>query len=209
MSPGSAPPWDVRGEAVVAATPFFRVRVEKCLVPDGPLLDYYLLDAPDWVNVLAVTQDLELMLVRQYRHAIRAATLEIPAGGCRPGETPLDAGIRELREETGHGGPARLIRSRSVNPALFTNNLHTVLVYPAVQVADLEQSALEHTSPEPAPPGKWLAPGFAAGLGHLYTALAVHELRGLLDPADPADRAAVRAALSRLTEHAAQRRTTK
>lgn len=199
MSPGSTAPWDVRGEALVAATPFFRVRVEKCLVPDGPLLDYYLLDAPDWVNVLAVTEDLELMLVRQYRHATRAETLEIPAGGCRPGETPLDAGVRELREETGYGGPARLIRSRSVNPALFTNSLHTVLVYPAKRDADREQSALENTSPEPAPPEKWLAPGFAAGLRHLYTALAVHELRSLLGSADAADRAAVSAALSRLT----------
>jgi ADP-ribose pyrophosphatase len=66
------------------------------------------IDTPDWVNVVAVTPEDQLILVRQYRFGIEAPTLEIPGGLVEPGEEPAAAAARELEEETGYA-PGRLV----------------------------------------------------------------------------------------------------
>jgi 8-oxo-dGTP pyrophosphatase MutT (NUDIX family) len=80
----------------------------------------------DWVNVVAVTADRELVLVKQWRFGARAFTLELPAGAVEPGEDPLAAGLRELAEETGYAGEARVIGSCLPNPAFMNNRCTTV-----------------------------------------------------------------------------------
>lgn len=93
------------------------------------------LDAPDWVNVVAVTADDHIVMIEQYRHGLDRVTLEIPGGMVDPGESPLEAGIRELREETGYaGGEAELIGRISPNPAIQTNWCHTVRVQGVARV---------------------------------------------------------------------------
>ena len=64
--------------------------------------EFYVIDAPDWVNVVALTDRDELLLIEQWRHGVDHATLEIPGGMVDPGETPLEAARRELLEETGY-----------------------------------------------------------------------------------------------------------
>ena len=63
---------------------------------------YFALEPSDYVSVVALTQNDELVLVRQYRPAVEERTLELPSGHVDPGETPLAAAARELREETGY-----------------------------------------------------------------------------------------------------------
>lgn len=83
---------------------------------------------PDWINVVALTPDRELVLVRQFRFGVERETLEIPGGMCDPGEAPIDAARRELREETGYAGERwHELGSVEPNPALQDNRCHTFL----------------------------------------------------------------------------------
>lgn len=91
--------------------------------------DFVIVDAPDWVNVLAHTTDDRLVLVNQFRYGIDAFSWEIPGGVIEKGEDPVVAGTRELIEETGYAGAnARLLASVHPNPAFLSNRCHLVLV---------------------------------------------------------------------------------
>lgn len=91
-------------------------------------------DCADWVNVIAVTPDNQLVLVRQFRFGIDAGTLEIPGGCIEPGEDPAAAAARELEEETGYV-PGRIESLGSVhpNPALQPNRCHSFLALDCVK----------------------------------------------------------------------------
>jgi ADP-ribose pyrophosphatase len=196
---GFAGIWAIRNEEVVAETPFFTVRREQCSTPAGEELEYYLIDTADWVNVVAVTEGLELVLVRQYRHAAREVTLEIPGGKLEPGEDAVAGGTRELLEETGYHGPAVLVRSRPTNPAMFGNRLSTLLCYPAGRLGPVVPDPIEQTVPVLVPAAEWLAPAWAARADHCFTALAVHDVTALVRTAGVLDHAAIAGFLADLT----------
>lgn len=101
--------------------------------------DFFVINAPDWVNVVALTTDGQLVLVRQFRYGIDEFSLEIPGGVIDAGEDPIVAGVRELREETGFiGRHARLLGSIHPNPAMQSNRCHLVLVEDAQRSAELD-----------------------------------------------------------------------
>lgn len=89
---------------------------------------FVVLSSPDWVNVIPVTRQGEVVLIRQWRHGTGETTLEIPGGLIDPGETPAIAAAREMAEETGYECE-RLIPLGQVrpNPALFDNTCYTFL----------------------------------------------------------------------------------
>lgn len=90
--------------------------------------EFYRLEGPDWVNVIPFTEGLELLAVEQFRHGIDRSTLEIPGGGCDPGEDPLASAQRELEEETGHRSEHWIsLGSCTPNPATQANRCHTFL----------------------------------------------------------------------------------
>ena len=71
-------------------------------MPDGRIVElYYVLEYPNWVNAVAITEDNKILMVRQYRHAAGIVSLEIPGGVIDGDEAPEDAMRRELLEETG------------------------------------------------------------------------------------------------------------
>jgi len=64
--------------------------------------DFYILESRDWINIIPLTDDHQVVMIRQYRHGSREVTLEIPGGLVDPGDTPKKAAVRELLEETGY-----------------------------------------------------------------------------------------------------------
>jgi 8-oxo-dGTP pyrophosphatase MutT (NUDIX family) len=126
---------------------------------------------PDWVQVVALTPDDQIVLVRQYRHGARARTLELPAGGMDTADaSPVDTAARELREETGFVS-SRLLHVCSLHPntATHRNMCHTVLALDAVLNAETTHEAGEDIVVETLP----LA-GVLSGLNSGLLAQSMH-----------------------------------
>lgn len=98
-------PWEVLSRRYLLRRWWLKVREDSVRLPGGARLpEYHVLEAPDWVCTVCMTSGgagHELILVEQYRHAVGAATLELPAGTVDAGESVREAARRELREETG------------------------------------------------------------------------------------------------------------
>jgi ADP-ribose pyrophosphatase len=128
----TAPPaaWLKLGETEVADCRVFRVmRQHLRHASDGREGDFFVLEAPDWVQVLALTPQQELVLVRQWRFGVEKLSWEPPGGIIEKNEDLVAAAQRELLEETGHAGRnARALGSAAPNPALQNNLTHFVLV---------------------------------------------------------------------------------
>ena len=109
----------------------FSIREDRKVSPrTGREHDFVVLDCVDWVNVIALTPEQQLVLVEQFRHGSETVELEIPGGVMDPHETdPVVTAVRELREETGYEGRrARLLGTIRPNPAIMSNRCHTVLI---------------------------------------------------------------------------------
>jgi 8-oxo-dGTP pyrophosphatase MutT (NUDIX family) len=100
-------PWKVLEKKVLFERRWLAVSEERVELPNGTIIDeFHVLHSPDWASVVAVTgkgtPDDDIILVEQYRHGLGRASLELPAGVIDPGESPLGAAQRELKEETGY-----------------------------------------------------------------------------------------------------------
>jgi 8-oxo-dGTP pyrophosphatase MutT (NUDIX family) len=85
----------------VFTTPWFRL-IERHTPGGASSAPHYCIDTKDYCTVVALTAERRLLLVRQYRPAVRGVTLELPSGHVEPGQTPAEAARTELIEETGH-----------------------------------------------------------------------------------------------------------
>ena len=133
----------------------------------GTERDFVVVQAPDWVNVVALTPDDHIVLVRQFRFGVDEFSLEIPGGVMEPGEDPVAAGLRELREETGFtGAPAKLLGYVHPNPAIQSNRCHFVFVEQALKSHALEWDADEEIHITMQPAGEVLALAHAGGITH-------------------------------------------
>ncbi len=102
------------------------------------------LEAADWVNVVAVTHERKIVVVQQYRFGTGKTTTEIPAGIVEAGETSQQAAIRELKEETGYTSTDwKYLGWVEPNPAFLNNRCHQWLAQDAVQTQAAEQDANE------------------------------------------------------------------
>ncbi|MDR1676794.1 MAG: NUDIX hydrolase [Deltaproteobacteria bacterium] len=126
-------PWVLTKQTGILKTPVFEVIHNFCLSPkDGLEKTFTCLRAPDWVNVIPITEDNQVILVNQFRHGTGELCLELPGGVNEPGQSPLDTAKRELMEETGYSAENfELLSSLRPNPALFANTMHTFVARPA------------------------------------------------------------------------------
>lgn len=128
--PSPPPRWRKLGARTVARTRIFEVQSVDFQHPHrAQPQDFFVLSAPDWVNVLALTPAGHLVLVRQFRYGTDDFSLEIPGGVMDAGEDAITAALRELQEETGYTGTrARVLGTVHPNPAMQNNRCHLVLV---------------------------------------------------------------------------------
>lgn len=151
------PPWDVLEEADQLRCRVFDVtrrRMREHPVANEPSKegDFFVIRAPDWVNVVALTADDQILLIEQWRHGVQHATLEIPGGMVDPGESPLDAARRELKEETGYEAEGWTeLGAVEPNPAIQSNRCHTFLARGCrrVEVPTFDSNERIHTRTAP------------------------------------------------------------
>jgi 8-oxo-dGTP pyrophosphatase MutT (NUDIX family) len=125
---------------------YAQFRREVCEVEKGRIMsNYYILDVRDWVNVVALTPEGKVLLVRQYRHAAKIVTTEIPGGAIDASDaSPEAAGRRELLEETGFSSGETLFAAQHFpNPALQSNRLWTFVFADCVRVAEPDWDEFE------------------------------------------------------------------
>jgi 8-oxo-dGTP pyrophosphatase MutT (NUDIX family) len=129
--------------------------------------EFVVINPPDWVNVVALTPDHRLVMVRQFRYGIDTFSLEIPGGVMEPGEDPLAAGLRELAEETGYeGGKVTRLGSVHPNPAIQSNRAHFLLVEDAVRTRTPDWDPDEEMQVTLEPAEAVLARAHAGGITH-------------------------------------------
>ncbi|WP_353210722.1 NUDIX hydrolase [Rhodovarius sp.] len=130
LTPPAPGGWETLSTPNVLHDPWLRVEAEAVRTPAGTVLDpWWVLNLPDWLVVVAITRDQEVVLVRQWRQGARGFILEIP-GGIMDVEDidPIAAGSRELLEETGFAAEAwRLVGALWPDPARNNNRCHVVL----------------------------------------------------------------------------------
>jgi 8-oxo-dGTP pyrophosphatase MutT (NUDIX family) len=160
--------WERRGRRILATTRVLDLYAVQFRHPvRGTEREFVIIDAPDWVNVIALTPGGHLVLVRQFRYGIDAFSLEIPGGVIERGEDPVAAGVRELREETGYAGaPARLLGRVHPNPAIQSNHCHLVLVEAAVRSTATEWDHDEEIAVTTAPVEEVFARARDGGITH-------------------------------------------
>lgn len=115
--------WKTLSSEYLHRRPWLTVRKDVVQLPNGVIHDeYYVLEYPTWVNIIARTRDGKYVMVEQYRHGLQEIFTELVAGIAEPGEQPIEAARRELLEETGYGnGEWRLNMVICANPGSQNN----------------------------------------------------------------------------------------
>lgn len=130
--------WHINKSEYLLTTPWLVVRKDAVTLPTGAEMDdYYVLEYPEWVTVIAITEEGKFVMERQYRHGIQETFYEICGGTVEKGEDPLLAAKRELLEETGFGeGEWSYFMTTSPNPSAMTNTCHTYIAKGVKQVSE-------------------------------------------------------------------------
>ncbi len=136
--------WETIDSQYVIRRPWLTARCDTVRLPNGTIHpEYYVLEYPTWINVIAITADGDFVMVEQYRHGLGDVFTELVAGVAEEGEAPMDTARRELLEETGYGnGTWQQFMVLSQNPSSTNNLTYTFL---ATDVEKIDTQHLDAT----------------------------------------------------------------
>lgn len=136
--------WETIDSQYVIRRPWLTARCDTVRLPNGTIHpEYYVLEYPTWINVIAITADGDFVMVEQYRHGLADVFTELVAGVAEEGETPMETARRELLEETGYGnGTWQQFMVLSQNPSSTNNLTYTFL---ATDVEKIDTQHLDAT----------------------------------------------------------------
>lgn len=136
--------WSILSSEYLLRNKWLTVRKDHVRLPSGAEMDdYYVLEYPNWITVIALTLEGKYVMERQYRHGIRKTCYELCGGTIEKGEDALDTAKRELKEETGYeGGEWSYFSITAPNPAAMTNLCYTFVAKGVYKVASQQ---LEYT----------------------------------------------------------------
>lgn len=181
---GRPTPWTVRGSRVIHRDRWISLRADDCVSDEGvEFAPWYVIEQSDWVQVVAVTDAAEVVLIEQYRHGRGIVSLELPTGGLDDAaEAPIAAAQRELAEETGFSAREwRLLASIPVSPANHDNLTHIVLATGAALTGTPADDPHERIRAQLRPAAEVVALARAGGITQSMhvagLALALTELR--------------------------------
>ncbi|MDP3997787.1 MAG: NUDIX hydrolase [Candidatus Andersenbacteria bacterium] len=122
--------WRIKSSKYILRDRWLKVRADECITDDGVVISpYYVLEYPDWIHLVVLNDKDEIMIARQYRHALGKINYELPCGTIdATDKTPIAAAKRELLEETGFAGKFIKVAKMSANPATHANFIHIFLV---------------------------------------------------------------------------------
>lgn len=132
--------WTVLDSKYIIQRPWATLRVDKLEMPNGNIKEeYYVLEYPTWVNMVGITEDNQILFVKQYRHGSGQIMVELPAGVVEEGEDPVVAAKRELLEETGYEfNDISYVCELYANPATSGNLTYTYVLTGGKKVQEQE-----------------------------------------------------------------------
>jgi 8-oxo-dGTP pyrophosphatase MutT (NUDIX family) len=139
-------PWQLLESTYAFRDRWLTVRSDTVRLPSGRTLSpYHVVEAADWVNVVAISEAGNVILVEQYRHAVQHTMVEIPAGHVDPTENIEAAARRELLEETGYGaGGWHALGALHPVASRFANRVHSWLALGVRKVGEPVQEESEN-----------------------------------------------------------------
>jgi len=122
-------PWTLISSNRDKSYRIFDLRTDRACSPrTGQAHDFFVIESSPWVNIIPLTPDNDVVMVRQYRHGTREVTLELPGGLVERADSPASAALRELQEETGYGAAAVIsLGAVHPNPAIQNNRCYSFL----------------------------------------------------------------------------------
>lgn len=137
--------WKTLRSEYLIKRPWLTARRDAVQLPNGVVNDeFYVLEYPDWVNVIAITGEGKFVFVRQYRYALDLDSIELCAGVAEPGEAPIESAKRELLEETGYGGGEwKEFMVIGQNPSTCSNLTHCFIATGVERMGDQQLDRTE------------------------------------------------------------------